>query len=228
MQTPHTQPESETRLGRLAESVMALEHCLLIVRHGQTQWNVEDRMATHTDVPLTQLGLAQADELGDSLTGARFDRAYSSPLRRALITAQAGLRNAGVVRELEADARLVEPSAGALEGIAFGELEHGADLALRDAYASYTDELEPVYPPGAEPLDESVARARGLLAEIEVAPGRHLAVSHGAFIRIMLCEFLGCDPRFYRRLKIDNCHAALLKFYPEPPHQIVGLNLWPT
>ncbi len=57
---------------------MGLAHCLLVVRHGQAQWNVEDRMATHTDVPLTELGLAQADVLGDSLAGARFDRAYSS------------------------------------------------------------------------------------------------------------------------------------------------------
>jgi broad specificity phosphatase PhoE len=56
---------------------------------------------------------------------------------------------------------------------------------------------------------------------------RHLAVSHGAFIRILLCVFLGSDPRLYRRLKVDNCHAALLKFYPEPPHQLVGLNLPP-
>lgn len=53
------------------------------------------------------------------------------------------------------------------------------------------------------------------------------AASHGAFIRILLCEFVGLDPRLYVRLKIDNCHAALLKFYAEPPHQLVGLNLAP-
>lgn len=222
------QRQSETRHGRLAKPVMGLAHCLLVVRHGQTQWNVDDRMATHTDVPLTELGLAQADVLGDSLAGARFDRAYSSTLQRALVTAQAALRQANLSREVEADRRLLEPSAGAFEGIPFGELEHGTDPALRDAYVSYTDELEPVYPPGAEPLEQSVARARSFLAEIEGMPGRHLAVSHGAFIRILVCVFLGCDPRLYRRLKLDNCHATMLKFYPEPPHQLVGLNLAPT
>ncbi len=93
---------------------------------------------------------------------------------------------------------------------------------------SCTDELEPVYPPGAEPLEQSVPRARSFLAEIEGMPGWHLAVSHGAFIRILVCVFLGCDPRLYRRLKLDNCHAELLKFYPDPPHQLVVLNLAAT
>src|SRR5947208_2597405 len=143
MEAPVTQQPLETRHGRLAEPVMRLSHCLLVVRHGQTQWNVEDRMATHTDVPLTELGRAQADALGDSLAGARFDRAYSSPLRRALMTTQAAVRHAGVGRAIEADARLVEPSAGPFEGIAFGELEHGTDPALRDAYVNYTDDVEP-------------------------------------------------------------------------------------
>jgi hypothetical protein len=44
----------------------------------------------------------------------------------------------------------------------------------------------------------------------------------------MLCEFPGADPKLYRRLKIDNCHGALLKFVPQPPHQFVGLNLSPA
>lgn len=39
---------------------------------------------------------------------------------------------------------------------------------------------------------------------------------------------LGTDLRLYRHFKVDSCHAAPLKFYPEPPHQIVGLNLPPS
>jgi broad specificity phosphatase PhoE len=57
--------------------VVALEHRLLIVRHRETQWNVEDRMETNTDVPLTRVGLAQAEVLADALTGAAFDRAWA-------------------------------------------------------------------------------------------------------------------------------------------------------
>jgi probable phosphoglycerate mutase len=207
---------------------MALNHCLLIVRHGQTQWNVEERMATHTDVSLTPFGRAQADRLAKSLTGATFDRAWASPMERALITAREALRHATISSELTTDPRLLEPSAGPFEGITFDELEHTGAQSLRDAYARYVDEANPVFPPGAEPLDQSAARARDFLTAIEAKPGRHLAVSHGAFTRILLCDFLGADPALYRRLKLDNCHGALLKFYPQPPHQLAGFNLAPA
>jgi broad specificity phosphatase PhoE len=71
-----------------------------------------------------------------------------------------------------------------------------------------------VFPRGAQPLDQSAARAGDFLADVEARPGRHLAVSQGAFIRILLCLFLGADPTRYRHLKLDNGHAVLLKFYP--------------
>jgi broad specificity phosphatase PhoE len=228
MSTMPDQPYKDSHAGRLAQPVMSLEHCLLIVRHGQTQWNVEERMATHTDVPLTPVGLAQADRLANSLTGAAFDRAWASPMERALLTARAALRHATISGGVTADPRHLEPSAGPFEGISFDELEHSGAKSLREAYARYVDETDPAFPPGAEPLDQSAARARDFLTDIEAMPGRHLEVSHGAFIRILLCEFLDADPALYRRLKLDNCHAALLRFYPQPPHQLVGLNLSPA
>lgn len=226
---PHVATESDrSDRGRLAAPVMALEHCLLLVRHGQTQLNAEHRLATHTDVPLTRTGLEQAARLADSLAGAAFDRAYSSPLQRAAATAEVALDRARTASACILDTRLAEPSAGPFEGMRFADLEHGRDLALTSAYARYVDEADPVFPSGAEPLERSTARARGFLDEIEATPGRYFAASHGAMIRLLISDFLGLDPRRYTRLKLDNCHAALLKFYPEPPHQLVGLNLPPT
>jgi broad specificity phosphatase PhoE len=221
----HASPGS---LGRLAELVMALDHCLLLVRHGQTQLNLEDRVATHTDVALTRKGHEQATRLTEALTGATFDAAYTSPMRRAIDTATTALVYTTVCGHLVSDVRLVEPSAGPFEGMMFAELEHGADTRLRRAYSRYTDESNPVYPEGAEPIELSTARARAFLHQIESSAGRFFAASHGAFIRILICEFLELDPRRYTRLKLDNCHAALLKFYAQPPHQLVGLHLAPT
>jgi broad specificity phosphatase PhoE len=228
MSNPPDQTHTDPRLGRLARPVMALEHCLLIVRHGQTQWNLEDRMATHTDVPLSEIGLAQAGELGRALSGVRFASVHTSPLMRASLTTSTVLKHADIDAVPIVDSRLAEPSAGPFEGIPFGELERGPDRGLCDAYARYCDELDPAYPPGVEPLDQTTARARGFLLAVEAAPGRHLAVSHGTLIRILLCEFLGSDARLFRRLKVSNCHAALLKFYPKPPHQLVAMNIAPN
>jgi broad specificity phosphatase PhoE len=216
------------RDARLANAAMALDHCLLIVRHGETVLNVEDRMATTTDVDLTDLGVRQAECVGAALAGAHFDRAYASPLRRARLTAEIALAHATVDESLVIDPRLVEPAAGPFEGVRFADLEHGGDKALCEAYARSMDETDPVFPEGAESLESSTSRAREFLLEIERMPGRHFAASHGGFIRILLCAFIGLDPRYYMRLKIDNCHAALIKFWPQPPHQLVGLNLSPT
>lgn len=213
---------------RMAAAAMALEHCLLIVRHGQTLLNVEDRMATTTDVDLTEWGVQQAGEVRMSLVGAHFDRAYASPLKRARDTADIALQDAMLGHPLIIDGRLTEPSAGPFEGIRFSDLESGPDKALCAAYARSTDESNPVFPEGAESLDSSTARVREFLREIEMTPGRHFAASHGGLIRILLCEFLGLDARYYIRLKVDNCHAALIKFFPQPPHQLVGLNLAPA
>src|SRR3954453_13558057 len=110
---------AEGELGRLARQLMAIEHCLLVVRHGETELNAEDRLATHTDVALTPKGRRQAEQLSSALAGAAFLRAFSSPLERAASTAEAALRNAHVAGELVLDRRLVEPSAGPFERMRF-------------------------------------------------------------------------------------------------------------
>jgi 2,3-bisphosphoglycerate-dependent phosphoglycerate mutase len=168
---------------RLASAAMALDHCLLIVRHGQTVLNLEDRMATTTDVDLTDLGVRQAEAVGAALAGAHFDRAYASPLRRARLTAEIALAHATVDEPLIIDRRLVEPAAGPFEGLRFADLEHGADKVLCEAYARSMDETDPVFPEGAESLESSTSRAREFLLEIERTPGRHFAAWHGGFIR---------------------------------------------
>src|SRR3954469_9397229 len=95
---------------------MGLEHCLLLIRHGQTELNVQDRMATTTDVALTQRGLEQAQDARPALAGAMFDRAFS-PRQRAKVTAQAALADATLRQPLTLDDRLLEPAAGPFEGM---------------------------------------------------------------------------------------------------------------
>ncbi|WJH36612.1 histidine phosphatase family protein [Paenibacillus sp. CC-CFT747] len=54
-----------------------------LVRHGQTQWNVEHRLQGHQDSPLTEWGIQQAEWLGEALHGERIDRIYTSPSRKS-------------------------------------------------------------------------------------------------------------------------------------------------
>ncbi len=200
---------------------MDLEHCLLVVRHGRTSWNDQDRMLTRTDIPLSNAGVEQSAQLGWALAAAEFDFAWSSPLQRARETARIALRSQSGLGVVEDD-RLVEPDGGPFEGRVFGELEDG-DLAAE--FAAYQREENPVMPESAVSPEDAAAIAGTFISDVAARPGRHVAFAHGALIRILACGFLGMPPAYYRRLRLDNCHAALWKFYECPPHQLAGWNL---
>jgi broad specificity phosphatase PhoE len=167
---------------------------VLIVRHGESVGNAEDRMQGRADFPLSKRGRDQARALGAwlSLQGLDWSRHYASPLARAtetaaLIHAAAG----GPVPEVEP--ALAELHAGSLEGLTFGEIHvrfpRYAARALGDTgdFAEY----------GGESYDDVQARVRRVLALLE---GRHrafaervLVVGHGGF-NYQLLKHLLCEP----------------------------------
>ena len=71
---------------------------LLLVRHGETEWNAEGRIQGHTDIGLSEKGAEQARSLGQRLVDLRIDAAYSSDLKRTSETAKLALgdRNLGL------------------------------------------------------------------------------------------------------------------------------------
>lgn len=105
---------------------------LALVRHGQSQWNLENRFTGWVDVDLTAEGEAQARRAGDLLkeTGVAFDRAYASVLTRAIRTADLALARADQLWiPLTKDWRLNERHYGGLTGLDKAETaaRHGAD-----------------------------------------------------------------------------------------------------
>ena len=93
---------------------------LAIVRHGQTDWNLEKRIQGSTDIPLNSTGRAQAAETGLNLVGARWEAILTSPLVRAHETARI------IAGELDLPAPLVVPELterhhGEIEGLTFAE-----------------------------------------------------------------------------------------------------------
>jgi 2,3-bisphosphoglycerate-dependent phosphoglycerate mutase len=105
---------------------------LVLVRHGQSQWNLEDRFTGWVDVDLTAAGEAQAKRAGELIkaAGVQFDRAYTSVLTRAMRTADIALTEAGQLWiPMVKDWRLNERHYGALTGLNKTETAktHGAD-----------------------------------------------------------------------------------------------------
>jgi broad specificity phosphatase PhoE len=104
---------------------------LILVRHGQTLWNREKRIQGVTDIELSNRGKAQADCLARSLRDEKIDSIVSSPLKRAIQTAEAINRFHHLPIEPEED--LMELNMGDFEGIAFSEMikDHGDFLTRR-------------------------------------------------------------------------------------------------
>src|SRR5579862_1348377 len=103
---------------------------LVLIRHGESQWNLENRFTGWTDVPLTGRGRVEARAAGERLRGIAFDKAYTSVLRRAIETLDIVL---GVLGQqsipIERDQALNERHYGELQGLNKAETvaKYGAD-----------------------------------------------------------------------------------------------------
>src|SRR5436190_1312043 len=88
---------------------------LLLVRHGETDWNAAGRLQGHTDRPLNEYGRRQAKELADRLAGEGADAIYASDLSRAKETAEIVGERLGLTVVIDADLR--EKNWGSWEGL---------------------------------------------------------------------------------------------------------------
>jgi probable phosphoglycerate mutase len=95
---------------------------LLLVRHGETDWNAEGRLQGHTDRPLNERGRRQAKELADRLAGEGADAIYASDLARAKETAEVVGGRLGLPVVIDADLR--EKNWGTWEGLTGDERVH--------------------------------------------------------------------------------------------------------
>jgi len=109
----------------------------IVVRHGETQWNIAARIQGHGDSALTDSGIAQADAIAQRLTTEPFDVLVSSDLGRAMQTA--GRISAATGREVVPDARFRERSFGCAEGLTYDELHK----RFPDAFGRHLHDNDP-------------------------------------------------------------------------------------
>jgi broad specificity phosphatase PhoE len=94
---------------------------IVLVRHGETDWNRDNRFQGHADPPLNETGRTQARTLANELRDERFAALYTSPLRRASETAS--ILGAHLELEPRAEASLMEVDVGSWSGLTRGEVE---------------------------------------------------------------------------------------------------------
>jgi probable phosphoglycerate mutase len=162
---------------------------ILLARHGETAWNAEGRYQGQEDIPLSDVGEAQARSLGERLRHVHIDRAVASPLKRALRTAELALGEDRLAK-LTTDAGLMEIAHGTWEGLLAAEIrERDPDRLHAWRHAPHE-----VLMPEGESLQHVFDRAWPALARAAEGLGEHdtlLVVAHDAVNRVLLCNVLG-------------------------------------
>jgi broad specificity phosphatase PhoE len=158
--------------------------CLVFIRHGETDWNLEGRWQGQADVPLNQRGWQQAIRLADSLANDSISVIYSSDLRRAMDTAT--LLAQKFDTPVIADARLREIHQGEWQGLLVTEIE----ARYKEVFQKRKEKPMFVAPPGGETVQQVCDRALSVVQEIvQDHTGQNVAVvSHGFTIAVILVQ----------------------------------------
>lgn len=153
---------------------------ILLIRHGETDWNVEKRLQGHTDIDLNREGVRQAAALGRALLSEPLDAIFSSDLKRALGTAQGIAIPRGM--KIQLDKGLRERCFGAFEGLNHPEISE----RFPDDYAAWKRrDIDARYPQGefhAETLREFSNRAADAITSLASAYRKVAVVTHGGVL----------------------------------------------
>lgn len=155
---------------------------ILLIRHGETDWNVDKRLQGHIDIGLNQAGQRQVLALGEALAGEGIDAIFASDLQRARDTAQAVADAAGL--EVLIDAGLRERCYGAFEGLRHIEIEARYPDAYRQWKARDPDYRYPAGERMAETMREFYERSVQAVQRV-LGSGRYrkvAIVTHGGVL----------------------------------------------
>jgi 2,3-bisphosphoglycerate-dependent phosphoglycerate mutase len=189
---------------------------LILLRHGESQWNLENRFTGWVDVPLSPRGEAEARKAGEKLRGRKIDKLYTSVLVRATETARLALEVAGVGElPTERDAALNERMYGDLQGKNKAEAaaQFGAEQ-VKLWRRSYD-----VKPPGGESLADTAARVLPYW-ESHILPdlraGRNvLVVAHGNSLRALVMHLDHLSREQVIQLEIPTGAPLLYEMAPD-------------
>jgi len=171
---------------------------LILARHGETVWNVEKIYRGRADVNLDEVGIKQAELLGKYLSNWKLEAIYSSPLKRALDTANI------VARYQKIGVHVAE----GLIDFDYGEWQSLPEEEAKRLYPTLHNEWHnnphKVKMPGGESLED--VRKRAVAIVNDVLPkyqGSILLVSHRVVNKVLICSLLGLDNSHFWNINLD-------------------------
>jgi len=169
-----------------------------LARHGETEWTITGQHTGLTDLPLTGRGECNARLLGERLSGMKFARVLTSPLRRAVRTCE--LAGFGSVAEIDRD--LLEWDYGDYEGRLTVDI-----LRERPDWQLFRDGC-----PSGESPQQVAARADRIVARVRAVSGDVLIFSSGHFLRVLATRWIGIEPVNAKSLMLNTASLSALGY----------------
>ncbi|RJP59661.1 MAG: histidine phosphatase family protein [Deltaproteobacteria bacterium] len=175
---------------------------ILLVRHGETDWNKQQVFRGRIDVPLNSVGLEQARATGEALSNYRIDAIYSSPLSRAMETANAIGRSRPCISIKEAEG-FIDIDFGKWQGMPHDKVKE----EYNELYNKWQREPHNVKMPDGESLDEVKLRSMGVLNDILARHENEIVAiaSHRVVNKVILCAVLGLTNQHFWCIRQDTC-----------------------
>jgi len=170
---------------------------LWLIRHGETDWSRSGRHTSRTDLPLTPLGVTQAEALAKALGIRKFSIVLTSPLQRARETARLAGYPGAIV-----EPNLHEWDYGEYEGRTTAEIQRE-----RPGWALWNGGV-----PGGESGAQVAARTDSVIARVQSADGDVALFAHGHVLRVLAARWLGLGPEQGRLLALQTATLSVLGF----------------
>ncbi|MFZ5908487.1 MAG: histidine phosphatase family protein [Chloroflexota bacterium] len=176
---------------------------LLLVRHGETEWNAQRRYQGQSDVPLSAIGRRQAERVAARLAGQKINAVYASDLSRAMQTA--GIITGSLGLDVVPEPRLRELKFGALEGLTFDE----AEAQFPGMIAAWLADFNQT-PQGAETIGQFKARVAALLDDLRQKHDEQvvLLVGHGGSLSELVRHVLELSPEKRWYIEMENASLS--------------------
>jgi broad specificity phosphatase PhoE len=180
---------------------------IILARHGETKWNVEEVFRGRIDVGLNENGVKQAELLAEYLGGLKIYGVYSSPLKRALKTAEVIARYHKL--KVEIAPGLIDFDFGKWQGLHLQEVKR----KYKELYARWQERPDLVQMADGETLSEVRKRALAVVDEVVAKyRGRVVLVSHRVVNKVLICALLGLDNSHFWNIRQDNCGTTTFAY----------------
>ena len=194
---------------------------ILLLRHGETDWNLQGRCQGITDLDLNDRGKRQAMDVAAHLSTEKIDAIYSSDLKRALHTAEIIRQSHDLDVTVDSDFR--ELNHGELEGLTFTDIRS----FYPDFLTRWRSEPAQLIVPGGERLvdvEQRIWKGMQRIASSHSSDERIVVVSHNFPILAILCRITGTPLNDYRAFRVEPCSLNHISYDNREGWQILQIN----